>query len=368
MNGSQRGPHQEKYEKGILNMHAFQLHTYVQRLANQNYNKIPPVPSGTIIPVQYRNGLDHPEFVRALSQYQELLKTIYNDIAHDPESFGMISLPIDFEYHGPVSKDEGKSRKSFARFGNTLHALFTSCLIQDGKLIIDEDDFKSYKIPKSDIIKARLLDYGFVFQDSSILYPDNPHILRVMKAFTDVEIKHGGDNMIDACLATADWRTFLFETIPYDLDDVLRNILLETDKRLVTIIDQKLTSIGFKRQVINTGLWTVKYFYKNERKETVVFHVERDDSFSMNIRPLHVAEYSNRFNALSEHVRYACLHGRDCCHCGYCNHFYTFQYEDKSYEKCQIICCNFCFYDIEEQDIDSILYLLDLELRYKLNG
>jgi len=68
------------------------------------------------------------------------------------------------------------------------------------------------------------------------------------------------------------------------------------------------------------------------------------------------------FSELTEHIRNCCIGGKDCTKCGYCDKAYEYEYENIKYCKCQFICFNFRFENIDELDIDSIIRVLDMEL------
>jgi len=213
-----------------------------------------------------------------------------------------------------------------------------------------------------------LRDAGFSFtgispaekpRDGDIIhvgFPACPELLNVLNAFYGAN-----DDQFILC----DWRYIVYgkDAYAYGLNDALRAAQNTDHREILQAVDANLTNKGFTRKVLSSGFfaWTVKYFYKKDRKETAVIHIECDGSFAVNIRPLNAAEYSHRFGELNENVRGLCLNGPDCRHCGYCTNEYYFEYEGKEYVKCQIICANFSLRGLKKDDINSVLLLLDWE-------
>lgn len=65
---------------------------------------------------------------------------------------------------------------------------------------------------------------------------------------------------------------------------------------------------------------------------------------------------------MSENIRNCCIKGKDCTKCGYCDKAYEYEFDGMNFVKCQFICYNFCFVNIENQDVNSIVNILDMEL------
>ena len=69
----------------------------------------------------------------------------------------------------------------------------------------------------------------------------------------------------------------------------------------------------------------------------------------------------------TENIRSTIINGNDCCYCSEkckrnCS---VFTYNGINYVKCQFICSNFRFHDIEESDISDLLYIVNGEIEYK---
>ena len=70
-----------------------------------------------------------------------------------------------------------------------------------------------------------------------------------------------------------------------------------------------------------------------------------------------------RLDAYIAHIRDQILNAGDCRHCSpKCEgKQYVFWYQGKAYEKCQFLCSNFRFREIQDSDVADILAILDGE-------
>ena len=147
-----------------------------------------------------------------------------------------------------------------------------------------------------------------------------------------------------------------------NIDDFAQKLKRQIDQKVLLAVHDKLIQKEYKIQAKHQGAgFDIKYSIKS-RKPIVAMCGRKDGAFEIHLRPLHVASYANRFSELSEHIRNCCLQGKDCFRCGYCDKAYEYEYNGTAYVKCQFICFNFCFTEIEDCDVDSILQVLDMEL------
>ena len=152
------------------------------------------------------------------------------------------------------------------------------------------------------------------------------------------------------------------------MNEFLAMLERESDKQVLSALHERLTGLGYKAMTKPSGQgFDIKYSVKS-RKPLVAIAYKKGTGFEVHIRPLHVASYAHRLSELSEHIRECCLGGRDCARCGYCDKAYAYEYEGKAYFKCQFICFNFRFTDIQEGDVESILKVLDMELEQIQKG
>lgn len=108
-------------------------------------------------------------------------------------------------------------------------------------------------------------------------------------------------------------------------------------------------------------------FYIKKNAETVIINNKGmgRDGVSIQVR---IDERSTleRLDNFSENIRKQIL---EAANCGYCSSKcegkkYTFTYQSKEYTKCRFICNNFCFQNIERNDINDLLTIINNEILY----
>ena len=149
-----------------------------------------------------RDGL--PECFRThFAKLCELAKNIYNDMAKQPEAYGLMLVDIE-------SKDRNLIRDGYRtihRFADTLSNLSRCGELQNHQLVISTEKFRevmkkrhgavSCPVPKYELILSRLVDFGFVISDFdgkpfaktvesfSVEYPDYPDMTDTIKTYCD---------------------------------------------------------------------------------------------------------------------------------------------------------------------------------------
>ena len=149
-----------------------------------------------------------------------------------------------------------------------------------------------------------------------------------------------------------------------DVRDFAQKLARKGDRDALLAVHERLTNAGYKLQAKGKGDgFDIKYSIKSRKPiAAVLYQKNKGSAFELHVRPQHVSQYADRFAEMTEHIRNCCIQGKDCTKCGYCDKAYVYEYEGVTYTKCQFICYNFCFTDIEEQDVSSILRVLDMEL------
>ena len=154
-----------------------------------------------------------------------------------------------------------------------------------------------------------------------------------------------------------------------NLNSFTQKLACDNDIKALTAIHERLMQYGYKMQTKHIGAaksgFDIKYSIKS-RKPIVqaLYKKNKDAGFEIHMRPLNVTRYADRFFELTEHIRNCCINGKDCTKCGYCDKAYEYEYEGVRYNKCQFICFNFRFTNIDELDVDSIIRVLDMELSH----
>jgi hypothetical protein len=333
---------------------------YVQRFARNALAQMAPA-EGFVPPEQFLTHIGAEEYTEAFMRYRQTMRDFFMRIIDSP---GFLDLtPISDGRDGKAAKkDEAKARAAFMGVFNIISAV-SHGKWKNGEMLVDYA-----KAFQSKIAVELLKDAGFTFAGLSqagdkigrevirVGFPSRPAVLIVINSFYGATADR---------LALCDWKGAAREgpDAPYGVEDAMRAVSGESSKRVFQSVDDAMVGKGFTRVVHYSGFfnWTVKYFHMKSRKETAVFHIERDDTLALNIRPLHVAEYAHRFDELNDHVRGLCLNGADCRRCGYCQNEYRFVYRGREYVKCQIICGNFHLHGLGGDDIDSVLSLLEWE-------
>ena len=148
------------------------------------------------------------------------------------------------------------------------------------------------------------------------------------------------------------------------LSEYTEKLTQPTDREALLALHEKLMDCGYKMQSKHRGAgFGLKYSIKSRKPLLAVeYKKNKNSGFEIHLRPLHVAQYAHRLGELSEHIRDCCLGGRDCGRCGYCDKAYVFEYAGAVYTKCQFICYNFCFTELQPGDGASILRVLEMEL------
>lgn len=167
---------------------------------------------------------------------------------------------------------------------------------------------------------------------------------------------------------------------PELLDHIISNIEGEVAKdvarQIIRIFDQSNLTIKVK-YLFPTKPWAyyrILCFIKKS-KETVIINTKKDcgrdgvvEGMIIQLRIENQATFG-KLDELSENIRSRIVNGGECRYC--CTKCegkrYTFTYQGKEYVKCQFICSNFRFEDINERDIASLMDIIHSEIHYKQN-
>jgi len=161
-------------------------------------NAIIPVPENYPL----KNGLPE-DFRTHFVKLCEIARNIYNDMAKQPESYGIMLIDIKSKDHHLIRK----AQNTIHRFVDTLSRLAACGELQNHQLIVSVPAFKeaikksqsmvSGPVPKYELILSRLVDFGFVISDFdgkpfgktlesfTVEYPDMPEIIDTIKIYCD---------------------------------------------------------------------------------------------------------------------------------------------------------------------------------------
>ncbi|MCL2406405.1 MAG: hypothetical protein FWC95_00605 [Defluviitaleaceae bacterium] len=172
---------------------------YCQQHAERIANTILPIPEDYPL----ASGLPI-DFSKKFTQFCELAKSIYRDIAKNPEGYGCKLVPVE-EIDSDVIK---AGNRTVSRAVDTLFALFKSAHLHNNTLTVPVQDFlKQIKgrnreeaeiqrpVPKYEKVLLRLTEFGFVFSNFNgkpfsknietfdVEYPDDPVMMNTMKLY-----------------------------------------------------------------------------------------------------------------------------------------------------------------------------------------
>ncbi|GHU83481.1 hypothetical protein AGMMS50284_7110 [Clostridia bacterium] len=158
------------------------------------------------------------------------------------------------------------------------------------------------------------------------------------------------------------------------LDNILQNIAGQSDRDLAERIICRFreTSLPIKVKCHEYGTpweWYRLSFFNTEKIEVVIISTKTGYGKSaapglhLQIRITNRGMF-DRLGELSPHIRNQILGGRDCCFClcGCKGSNYVFGYQEQDYIKCKNIGSNFRLKDIGEDDIESVMKIVDWEV------
>jgi len=345
---------------------------HIHRMARQLLDQISPVPDGLVVPDKHLNGLDNDDFVGALRLYQGIIESMLRDVINAPESFELPCIPLDEALSKPVAAKQGKAFYSLTHIFRAIGQ--TGVFMPDGGLHVNIDAFKRAKIGfnplyviNPHILLQRLTDYGFEYEglceDCSlknrygftVYYPDNPHLLRVLKVFGSLHVR-----AVDYRYLFVDEDDLQLNNF-YTVDDVLRRLIHQEDREFLLAVHEKLAGCGYPYHTFSPIYNGVGYRYK-DGAEMLLFEINHSDETSIKFTPRHVAAYQRILSSLSENIRNVLLNDHNCTGCGKCTDSPSFIYDGKAFSKCMDNrVWRPRFTNLNEDDRKSVLMMLDCE-------
>lgn len=107
------------------------------------------------------------------------------------------------------------------------------------------------------------------------------------------------------------------------------------------------------------------YCYIKKSKETMIINKETyldrlsNGGYSIQLRITSPKTYAS-LDHYSSSIRNQILNGKNCKspHCCNCGHWYEFDYNGTSYKKCHMLCDNYSFSNLTEQDVESLFSII----------
>lgn len=157
-------------------------------------------------------------------------------------------------------------------------------------------------------------------------------------------------------------------SIPMTIEQCGEAVENEFERELLTDILKLFVGNGFTYLVSATNPDRI-YCYIKKSRETLIINKKTyadrlaDGGFSIQLRITSQRSFE-RLGDLSDNVRSCILNGRDCKspHCCNCGHEYRFEYDDRQYRKCHMLCDNFMLYKLSQTDRDSVFSLIENEI------
>jgi hypothetical protein len=106
------------------------------------------------------------------------------------------------------------------------------------------------------------------------------------------------------------------------------------------------------------------FCFIKKSKEALIINTGTYDNSVFNIQ-LRIKDWHtfDKLNEYSENVRNTFLNGCTCKDCG-CKKEYVFTYNNIEYRKCHMLCDNFCFRNLSEEDLDPLMQIINNEIAF----
>ena len=187
-------------------------HKYCCQNTTQNFlDHIIPVPDDLKVNPDFLCGLCENDFIKGLKALTETFKNIYADIVQNPAEYGL-PLVDDIEY-SPFNPKAAESKNSSHRLFALLHTLAQSGELAGGEINVNDNNFNAtikklksiHKISNSKMIFKKLRDFGFIYENNILSYPDDENMIPVMYGYMkNVALNHNAAFSLNCFLAAHD--------------------------------------------------------------------------------------------------------------------------------------------------------------------
>lgn len=157
------------------------------------------------------------------------------------------------------------------------------------------------------------------------------------------------------------------KSIPMTIEQCCEGMANEFERELLKDILEWFDGKGFTYLVSATNPDRI-YCYIKKSKETLIVNKKTyadrlaSGGFSVQIRITSQQSF-DMLSDLSDNVRGCIINGRNCKapHCCNCGNEYRFEYNDKQYRKCHMLCDNFMLCNLSQADKASVFALIENE-------
>ena len=153
-------------------------------------------------------------------------------------------------------------------------------------------------------------------------------------------------------------------TTDISIVDICQNIGGEIGKTITSEVLKLFQDNGLTYKVKDDGSRYRIFCYIKKSKESVILGtMDNRKDFIVQLRITDRAVFNN-LDDLSENIRNSMLNGPNCKESCFrkCETVYAFGYRDKEYRKCQALICNFIFKNLQNEDIASLIGLIQNEI------
>lgn len=327
-------------------------------------NEIYEVPDYFETHSDYLDGISNKEFIKAFITLRNIIKKYYIDASSDMIGYGYsgISRKSGNEslYKNYESGLNNKEKEAQALM--LLQRICKTSKLEEDNLVVNIDNFKKAinsngKLHKPDLIIRNLMKYGFNFKGYkksikkserlSLLFPDNPHLIKVLKNYCDS--KYAGDGGMNEG-GIYDFAHFNYKllTIPKNESLQLNNTLVfcqlnNKAKLFLDLFNQSMNMNGFSfgDRALSGLCWGDSQFAYSPRPESKKDYVARlyqkGDSLIVRLFLKHIDRYTEFIEKSPDYIKTSFVdsHGK-CTGCkSSCKTRKTYTIYGKEYSKCQ---------------------------------
>ena len=167
-------------------------HLYCCQNALQNFlDHFILVPDDFVVNPQCLCGVEKRDFIDGLKKLTDILRAVYADMIENPAAYGLPLIEdIDYSVFNPKAAE---SKNSAHRLVSLLHTLVQcgELSAQCGEIIVDARSFSEaskklkpmYKISNYKMILEKLGEFGLVYEDSVLSYPENKNVIPALYGY-----------------------------------------------------------------------------------------------------------------------------------------------------------------------------------------
>lgn len=365
---------------------------HCQHQAESFARAILPIPSDYPLSAGLTN-----DFRIHFSKLCELAKSIYLDIARQPEAYGLMLVDIDSRDHN-LARD---GYRTIHRFVDILGNLAKCGELRNHQLIINTNDFKnavkkgaglvSGPIPKYHLILSRLVEFGFSISGFegrpfdkdiglfTLEYPHYPELIDAIKVYCDcwetLKIDRSGVK-IDPKEYHHHYYRFDYKITANREEITMIQWLKDEADYLGYTPQQKEFSVAFYKQSLQyKGVrFDGDYIFKSKRIARIWeagYIALGETSFLIQIKLRNMDKYMNAIIAMPNSIRHPLM--KDSCrYCGfqgstaeYCKYRIFWTHEKVPHVGCSHVCFEYDDFDIAR--VSDYWKLLEMEYGLERN-